>query len=62
MQKALQSSFSYFFLLHYHMPFTEKQVDELDTFFKKTKLPSTVQLDAGTTITDVPTDYRICGF
>lgn len=30
-----------------------KQLSELDTFFAKAKLPATVLLDAGTTITDV---------
>ena len=37
------------------MSFTDKQIDELDAYFKKIKLPTTVQLDAGTTITDVST-------
>jgi len=54
-QKAPQSPFSCYFLLHYCMPFTERQLDELDIFFKKTKFPPIVQLDAGTTITNVPT-------
>ncbi len=29
------------------MPFTENQIDELEAFFKKAKMPSTVQLDEG---------------
>jgi hypothetical protein len=37
------------------MPFTEKQIDDLDTFFKTAKFPTTVQLDEGSKITNVPT-------
>jgi hypothetical protein len=36
------------------MPFTEKQIDELGTFFAKAKLPTTVDLDAGSKVTNVP--------
>jgi hypothetical protein len=32
---------------------TEKQIDELDNFFKKAALPATVQLDEGSKILNV---------
>lgn len=35
------------------MVINEKQLSELESFFAKASLPKTVQLDAGTTITNV---------
>jgi hypothetical protein len=36
------------------MPFTEKQIEELANYFAKAKLPSSIQLDQGSTIMNVP--------
>lgn len=33
---------------------TEKEINELDEFFKKKKLPASIQLDEGSKIVDVP--------
>jgi hypothetical protein len=37
------------------MPYTPKQIEELAAFFKDAKLPPTIQLDAGSMITNLPT-------
>lgn len=37
------------------MAVTEKQITDLDGFFKKSKLPVSIQLDEGTKVSDVPT-------
>ena len=33
---------------------TQKQLDELDAFFKKAELPETAKLESGVTVKDVP--------
>lgn len=36
------------------MAVTEKQINELEAYFKKANLPAAVQLDVGSTIQNVP--------
>jgi len=44
---------SILFWVYLSMPVTSKQIDELELFFSKAKLPTTIQLDSGSNITDV---------
>jgi hypothetical protein len=42
-----------FFVVYLDMLVTSQQIDELETFFAKAKLPKTIQLDAGLVIADI---------